>query len=348
MPSITFNALMTDLKKKAWKPLYILHGEEPYYIDRVSDYIEHHVLSESEKEFNQSILYGRDLDVLTLLGTAKRYPMMSAYQVVIVKEAQDLKNLFAKSKDDDDDKKEKADPFVSYLEKPVPTTILVICHKYKSIDKRMRSAKLAEKNGVLFESKKLYDNQVPDWVENYLKEKNYSISPRASALISDHLGTDLQKISNELDKMLINLPPKTEIDSHHVEEYIGISHEFNIFEMQDAIGRMDVVKVNRIVNYFADNPKNNPLVLTLGGLNSYFTKLLRYHSLDNKTQAASALGINPYFIKDFERASKNYSFPKLTNIMSVLREYDLRSKGVDNLSTGEGELLKEMMYRIMH
>ncbi|MDF2435684.1 MAG: holA [Bacteroidota bacterium] len=341
-----YNSIMSDLKKKTYRPVYFLMGDEPYFIDMISDYIEQNVLDESEKEFNQTVLYGRDVSTAEIIGAAKRFPMMSEYQVVIIKEAQDIKDLVKKEKED---KKEKVkSPFEAYLENPLPSTILVFCYKYKSIDKRTALAKLIEKKAVLFESKKLYDNQVADWINNYLKTKGFTINQRAAGLLGEYLGTGLSKITNELDKLIINLPPKSEITQEHIQTNIGISKDYNVFELQTSIGKKEVLKVNRIINYFAANPKDNPMVMTVSSLYGYFCKVLTYHFVPDKKMAASAMGVNPYFVKDYEIAARNFSVGKLKSIFSYLRDYDLKSKGVDNGSATEGELLKEMIFKILH
>lgn len=338
--------IMSDLKKKVYRPVYFLMGDEPYFIDMIADFIEQKVLDESEKEFNQTVLYGRDVTTADVVGAAKRFPMMSEYQVVIVKEAQDIRDLVKKEKEDKKDKQKSV--FEQYLENPLSSTILVFCYKYKSIDKRTALAKLIDKNAVLFESKKLYDNQVPDWINNYLKSKEYTINQRAAGLLAEYLGTGLSKITNELDKLIINLPPKSEITPEHIQANIGISKDYNVFELQTVIGKKEVLKANRIINYFAANPKDNPMVVTISSLYGYFCKVLTYHFLADKKTAAAALGVHPFFLKDYEMAAKNYSVGKLKSIFSYLRDYDLKSKGVDTGSATEGELLKELVFKILH
>ncbi len=330
-------------------------GEEPYFIDMISDYIENNVLDESEKEFNQTVLYGRDVNAAEIIGAAKRFPMMSEHQVVIIKEAQDIKDLVKKEKEDKPARptggkeKDKAKtPFEAYLENPLPSTILVFCYKYKTIDKRTALAKLIQKNAAMFESKKLYDNQVADWINNYLKTKDYTINQRAAGLLSEYLGTSLSKVTNELDKLIINLPAKSEITTEHIQTNIGISKDYNVFELHSAIGKKEVLKANRIINYFNSNPKDNPMVMTVASLYGYFCKILIYQFLADKKTAASAMGVNPFFVKDYEVGARNYSVGKLKSIFGFLREYDLKSKGVDRGSATEGELLKELIFKIMH
>lgn len=327
--------IITDLKNKVYHPVYFLMGEEPFYIDKISDYIEDNVLDETEKEFNQTVLYGLEVDVPTIVSVAKRFPMMSNYQVVIVKEAQNIRKI------------EELQP---YAEKPLASTILVLCYKYEKLDKRKSLAKSIEKNGVLFESEKIKDYQVEAWIKKYLNSLNYEITPKALNLLAEYLGNDLSKIANEIGKLTINVPAKTEITADHIEQNIGISKDFNIFELQKALGEKNIFKANQIVNYFISNPKDNPFVLTVTNLYSYFTKVLVFHSLQDKSKnnVASELGVNPYFVKDYEIAAKNYTEKKLFKIFSYLRLYDVRSKGVDNASTGEGELLKEMVFKILH
>ena len=327
--------IISDLKKKAYKPVYFLSGEEPYFIDQISDFIEKKVLDENEKEFNQTVLYGRDTDVGTIVGEAKRYPMMSDKMVIIVKEAQNIRNI---------------EDLDSYIANPLDSTILVICYKYKTLDKRKAFPKTVAKKGVLFESKKLYDNKIPDWIAAYLKDKKYTISPKSSQLLTEYLGNDLGKISNELDKLMINLPPGTEITPDHIQMNIGISKDFNTFELNDALTKKDVVKANRIINYFAANSKEHPLVLTIASLNSFFVKLLRYHGLEDKSKesAARALGVHPFFVSDYINAARNYPMQKLKAIAGYLREYDLRSKGIDNASADDGALMKELIWKILH
>ncbi len=341
-----YNEIISELKKKTYRPIYFLMGEEPYFIDMISDYIENNVLDESEKEFNQTVLYGRDVSASEIIGAAKRFPMMSEHQVVIIKEAQDIKDLVKKDKEDKKDKVKT--PFEAYLENPLPSTILVFCYKYKTIDKRTALAKLIQKKAAMFESKKLYDNQVADWINNYLKTKDYTINQRAAGLLSEYLGTSLSKVTNELDKLIINLPAKSEITTEHIQTNIGISKDYNVFELQTAIGKKEVLKANRIINYFNANPKENPMVMTVASLYGYFCKILIYHFLSDKKTAASAMGVNPFFVKDYELGAKNYSAGKLKSIFSYLREYDMKSKGVDRGSATEGELLKELVFKIMH
>ncbi|MFL5754166.1 MAG: DNA polymerase III subunit delta [Bacteroidia bacterium] len=345
-----FNEILTDLKRKIYKPVYFLCGEEPYFIDQISDFIESTVLDESEKEFNQTVLYGRDVDLATVIGAVKRYPMMSEYQVVVVKEAQNIREFSKGGSEEGETKSGGNTMFQSYVEHPQTSTILVICHKYKTIDKRTALAKTIQKKSVFFESKKLYDNQVPEWVTSYLKNKGYKINPKASLLLAEFLGNDLSKIANELDKLTINISADTEISADHIQENIGISKDYNIFELQDALGKKDVLRSNRIINYFAANPKDNPLVVTLGVLYGYFSKILVYHFTPdkNKFNISKALGVNPYFVEGYERAAKNYNTAKLKSVFGYLREYDLRSKGIDNPSVGDGELLKELVFKILH
>jgi len=330
-----FEQIISDLKNKVYYPIYVLMGEEPFFIDQISDYIEDNLLEESEKSFNLIISYGKDTDVQTLISYAKRFPMMANHQVIIVKEAQNL---------------DKIDDFQSYLENPLKSTILILCYKYKTLDKRKTFTKSITKHGVLFESNKLYDNQLPDWIANYIKQKGYSISPKAALLLSEYLGADLSRIVNELGKVMLNVPTKTEITAEHIEQNIGISKDFNVFELQKAIGNKNIFKANQIIAYFAANPKDNPLVVTISNFYQFFSKILVYHSLSDKSRntVAAALSINPFFVNDYQTAAKNYNSRKLVSIISYLREYDLKSKGIDNVSATEGELLKELLYKIMH
>lgn len=332
---MTFEQIIGDLKRKIYRPVYLLHGEEPYFIDRITGIIEDTVLTDTEKEFNQTVVYGRDADPGKIIDLARRFPMMANYQVVIVKEAQDI------------DKIENLQP---YMEKPQPSTVLVLAYKYRKIDGRKGFAKSIEKAGAVFESKKLYDDKIPGWINAQVTGMGFSIRPDACQLLAEYLGSDLGRIINELEKLVINLPEGSAIDTGIIERNIGISKDYNIFELQNALGNRDIAKANRIINHFAANTKQNPMVVVLTVLYGYFMKLMIYHQLKDKSRenAASALSVNPFFVKDYVQAAQNYSFRRIRAIIGLLREYDLRVKGVNNGSTEEGELLRELIYKILH
>jgi DNA polymerase-3 subunit delta len=335
--------IIKDLKSRKFKPLYLLHGDEPYFIDQVSNYVEHHLLPEAERGFNQTVFYGKDTDIMTVLNAAKRYPMMAEHQVVLVKEAQEMKW----GKDDDD--KKSINPILSYLENPLQSTILVFCYKYGKFDKRKKTYKAIDKNGLVFESAALYDNKIPGWIESFVTEKGYKLSQQAALMLSEYLGNDLSKIANELEKLMLNISTGSEITLKLIQDNIGISKEYNVFELQAALAKKDVVKANQIINYFEANPKSNPIVLVLGNLNNYFSKVLAYHYVKDKSpqNLARELGVNPFFIKDYEQAARSYNYEKSMQIIGLLREYDLKSKGVDS-NAENGELMKELVFRIMH
>ena len=336
------NTLLTDLKNRKFKPVYLLHGEEPYYIDLISDYIEKQVLTDAEKGFNQVVLYGKETDAITIVNAAKRYPMMSDYQVVIVKEAQSLKWDKGEGKADD--------LLLSYLEQPLTSTILVICYKYGKFDKRKKVYKIAEKAGVVLESAKLYSDKVAPWIEGYLKERNRNIEPKAAALMGEYLGTDLSKVVNELEKLLLNVPEGRTLTSADIEDHIGVSKDFNVFELNTALAGKDTYKANQIIQYFAANPKSNPLVVILGAVSTYFTKVLRYHYLSDKSQQSVAreLGVHPFFTREYEMAARNYNRGKVFQIISHLRMYDLKIKGVDAVGAAQTDLLRELVFKILH
>ena len=350
--------ILTDLKRKIFKPIYFLSGEEAYYIDMVSDYIEKNVLDESEQEFNQTILYGKEADMNTIISAAKRFPMMSDYQVIIVKEAQNLKELGKSTGDGDDDDHEaptkktssSSNALTAYLQQPQTSTILVFCYKYKTLDKRSTVYKSLQKNYVYLETKKLYDNKIPEWITEFVQDHQFKISPKASFLLAESLGNDLSKIANEVEKLFINLKVGDEITLELVQDNIGISKEFNVFELQDAIAKKDILKANRIINYFSANEKEHPAVMTLSSLYGYFTKVLLYHFAPDKSKfiVAQVLGVNPFFVDGYANASKNYNTSKLKAIFGYLKEYDLKTKGVDNSGVNNGELMREMMFKILH
>tara|TARA_R110002073_G_scaffold72537_1_gene177362 strand:- start:357426 stop:358430 length:1005 start_codon:yes stop_codon:yes gene_type:complete len=330
------NRIVSDIQKGFIKPIYFLMGEESYYIDKIADFIENTILSEEEKGFNQMVLYGRDVSVDEIVSNAKRYPMMAERQVVIVKEAQELSRTI--------------ENLVAYAENPQPSTVLVLCYKYKTLDKRKKLSKVITKNGVLFESKKLYENQVGEWIRRVLSGKSYKIETKATLMLVEFLGTDLSKINNELEKLMLILPKESLITPLHIEENIGISKDFNNFELRKAVGAKQVVKANQIINYFAENPKSNPLVMTISLLNSFFTQLLIYHSLKNKSKGnvAKILRVNPYFVGDYESAARNYPMRKVSQTISLLRDADLKSKGVGAANLPPGDILKELLYKMMH
>ncbi|MGI4751291.1 MAG: DNA polymerase III subunit delta [Janthinobacterium lividum] len=340
---MTAAEILKDLKNRKLKPLYLLHGEEPFFIDEISNYVEHDVLSEAERGFNQTVFYGKDTDTMAVLNAAKRYPMMADYQIVLVKEAQDMKW------GSDDDSKKHINPFLAYLENPLKSTVLVFCYKYGKFDKRKKTYKAIEKNGLIFESAPLYDNKIPAFVETFVGTKHYKIQPQAAALLAEYLGNDLSKIANELEKLMLNVAAGQEITTQHIQDNIGISKEYNVFELQTALSKRDVLKANRIINYFEANPKSNPFVVVLGTLNNYFTKVLRYQYVKDKSpqNLAKELGVSPFFVKDFEQAGRTFNFSKTMQIISYLREYDVKSKGVDS-TAGHGELMKELIYKILH
>lgn len=328
--------LVTDIKNGHLKPIYFLMGEESYYIDKISDYIESNVLAEDEKGFNQMTLYGRDITIDDIVSNAKRYPMMAERQVVIIKEAQDLSRNIEK--------------LVSYANNPQPTTVLVVNYKYKKLDKRKALYKAINKVGVIYESKKLYENQVADWIRRVLAPKNYTISPKASQMLVEFLGTDLSKISNEIEKLQIILPKGSQITPELIEENIGISKEYNNFELRKAIGERNVIKAHKIVNYFAENPKDHPMVVTVTLLFSYFSQLLHFHGLSDKSprHVASALRVNPYFVNDYVVAARNFPMRKVSAVIALLREFDVKSKGVGANAVPQGDLLKELLFRIFN
>lgn len=332
---MTYQEIISDIHKKKFAPIYFLMGEEPYFIDLISDTIEDEALDEANKAFNQIVVYGRDVDVDMVASQARSFPMMGDKMVVIVKEAQDLKNI---------------EDFEKYLDAIPDTTILVFGYKYKKLDKRKSFAKQIDKRGVLFESKKLYDNNIPTWIRERLKESGYAISPKAEQMLADFLGTDLHKINNELTKLTIAVPKGKRIEDIDIERNIGISKDFNVFELQNAIGARDVLKANQIVNYFGDNAKENPLLVTAITLYGYFTKLLKGHYASDKSRngLATALGVNPYFINDYMNAMSNYSIADCVRCIAILREFDLKAVGYNNGDVNEKDLYREMIFRILH
>ena len=333
---VTYEEIISDLKKRIFKPVYFLAGEEPYYIDLLTEHIQEKVLAEDQKAFNQIILYGEDTNIAAIIDTARRFPMMSSHQVLIIKEAQALKKL---------------EELIIYLEKPLLSTILVFSYKYKTIDKRTKLHKILESHGVYFESPRIRDYLIPAWIERYLMTKGIKADPTASAMLTEYLGTDLHKIVNELDKLIITLPPgEPQITTTLIEKNIGISKDYNIFELQKAIGERNILKANMIIHYFADNPKDNPITFSIASLFGFFSKLLTFHYLTDKSKnnVASVLKINPYFVKEYENSASKYNVAKTVQIISLLRTYDMKSKGYGDPGTEPGDLLKELVFRILH
>jgi DNA polymerase III subunit delta len=333
---MTYEQLIGDLKKKTYKPVYFLFGDEPYYIDLATSFIAGNVLTEAEQSFNQTIVYGKDSEAAQVSDLARRFPMMSSHQVVVLKEAQEMKSF---------------GDLIHYVEQPQPSTLLVINYKYKKPDKRQKIFKVLEKKAVWYESKKLYDNQVPGWIAAYASSQDYRMEPKAAALLAEFLGSDLSKIASEVEKLVVAIGKKGEtITPALVEKHIGFSKDFNQFELQDALGKRDVVKANRIINYFAENEKRYPIPLTIVSLYYFFSKLLLFHYTKDKSKQnlANILKINPFFVKDYDSAARRYSASQLVEIISLLRTYDMRSKGYHGNTSPERELTRELVFKILH
>ncbi len=332
----SYEQIINDLKNKIYHPVYFLTGDEPFYIDKITDYAAQNILTPEEKSFNQTILYGRDVDAAAIINTAKRFPMMANQQLVIVREAQEVKNF---------------EELIHYIENPLKSTILFLTYKYKSLDKRLKVYKALRENAIIMESKKLYDDKVPGWIASFLRSKDYQIEPKAAMLLTEFLGNDLSKIANETEKLIITLPQGMKIiTADHIEKNIGISKEYNNFELQNALVSRNAVKANRIIRYFADNQKNHHISATITSLYFFFSKLLTYHFLKDRSRknVAASLKINPYFVTEYEAAARIYKTKKVVLIISLLREYDLKSKGYGNVTTEPGDLLKELVFKILH
>ncbi|MFY7811412.1 MAG: DNA polymerase III subunit delta [Flavobacterium sp.] len=329
-----YKQIIAEILKKQYKPIYFLMGEEAFFIDKIIEVIENNILTEDEKGFNFMTLYGRDVSMDEIISHAKRFPLMSDYQLIIVKEAQELSRSI--------------DKIESYLGQMQPTTILVFAFKYKTLDKRKKYTKIISEKGVLFESKKLYDNHVESWIIQTLKESKYGIEPKASAMLVEFLGTDLGKVNNELEKLKIILPSGSTITAHDIEQNIGISKDYNVFELRKAIGERDEIKSYKIIEYFAQNPKDNPMVVITAQIFSFFVQLLQYHGLKDKssTNVASSLKINPFFVKDYEKAAKNYPMKKVSYIIDTLKTIDAKSKGLGAQNMSQHDLLKELLIHI--
>ncbi len=335
---MTYQEIGKEIKQGIFRPIYFLCGDESYFIDKISNYLEKAVINDSSKDFNLHIMYGNDVDTATIINTAKRFPMMSEKQVVIVKEAQNVK---------------KIDHLISYIDNPLISTVLVIMYKHKTIDKRTALYKKisASKHVAFMESKKLYENQVPEWICTYCKQHQFTIDPKTATIMVEFLGNDLSKLSNELDKLMIACNENKVITTDIIAENIGISKDFNNFELINAIGKKEILKVNRIVNYFESNPKEHHIIPTISTLFTYFTALLSYTFITNKedrSATAKTMGINPYFLKDYISATKIYTPPQVVRNIALLREFDMKAKGVNNAGTPSGELLRELVYKLMH
>ena len=333
--------ILNNLKENKVSPIYFLQGDEPFYIDKVSDFIEDNLLSEADKGFNQTVMYGRDCKMHEVLTNARRFPMMAERQVVIVKEAhllQDFKN------------KDGRALLESYLDNPLNTTILVFCYKYGKIDGKTSLAKKLGKKATVLNSTKLKDYQVPEWINRYITEKGYGISQLATQLIADHIGNNLERLSNEIDKMLINHPKDSMIDELSVEKNIGISKDYNVFELQNAILKRDVLKANRIVKYFGANPKDHPVIPVIALLYSLFNKILLVHQAKDKSQQGLArlLRVNPYFVKDYLLAVRNFPVYTVKNNIRYIYEADLAAKGVESPTISPEGILKQLVFKLIH
>lgn len=334
---LTCDDILKELKSRQYRPIYYLMGEESYYIDLIADYITENVLTETEKEFNLSVVYGADVDVATVINAAKRYPMMSEHQVVIVKEAQSIRNMEGLS---------------YYLQKPLNSTILVVCHKHGTLDRRKKLAAEIEKSGVLFESKKIKEAQLPVFISSYMKRKGIDMDPKATAMIADFVGSDLSRLTGELDKLIITLPPNQKrITPEQIEKNIGISKDYNNFELRSALIEKDVLKANKIIKYFEENPKTNPIQMTLSLLFSFYSNLmLAYYAPDKSDQGIAAmLGLKtPWQARDYMAAMRKYSGMKTMQIVGEIRYADAKSKGVNNSLMNDGDILRELVFKILH
>lgn len=332
----TVDTIMSDLKARKFKPIYILMGEEPYYIDKISDYIENNVMPPEERDFNQTVVYGVDTSAAQVVDMARRFPMMSEYQVVIVKEAQNIKNW---------------DRLDSYLEKPLNTTILVICYKHGTMDARKKYMTKAAAVGVVFKSEKLRENAIPAFIDDYVRQQKATIEPKAKAMIADFIGADLSRITSEIDKVLVSLPEgERKVTPETVEQKIGISKDYNMFELRDALINKDVLKANRIVKYLDSNPKSASLYAFLPGLFSFFQNLMVAHYTDRTDRGVMlALGFkSEWAVKDYMKALRVFSAGKTMKIIQQIRETDAKSKGIDNPNTSPGDLLKQLVFFILH
>ncbi len=329
--------IIDSLKKKVYRPFYLLHGEEAFFIDQISDFIEENVLEPAQRGFDQTVLYGKDTDFVTIVNAARRFPMIGDYQVIIVKEAQQLKW------------KTDEEVLQKYLENPMPSTILVFAYKYAKFDKRKKLYKLAEKVGVAVESAKIYDDKVASWVSNYLAQQGRKIHPQAAALLGEYLGADLSRVVKELEKLMLNVPADREITLNDIELYIGISKDFNAFEFCTALGKKNAVKAYRIGEYFASNPTANPFVVVLGVLSGYFTKILKYHYAPDKSPAALSkeLGVHSFFLREYEEVARLYNRKRTFETIFLLSEYDLKSKGVGATDLQLSDLYKELIYKVI-
>lgn len=337
----TADNVLKDLKAGRYAPVYFLQGDEPYFIDKIAGYIEKHALSEAEKGFNQMVMYGKDVDMAAVLNNARRFPMMADRQVVIVKEAKDIQDL---------NKQDGQTMLENYIKNPQPSTVLVFCHKYKTLDGRKSIAKLLDKHAIFVSTKKLYDNQVPDWISQYVADTGFTIERKAAFMLSEYIGNDLERLANEIDKVLINFQEKVQIDASLIQKYVGISKEYNVFELQKALSVRDVVKANRIVQYFESNAKNHPVIPMIAMLFGFYSKLLLIHHSGERSEAgvAKLLKVHPFFAKEYMIAVQHYSFPLVIRNISFLRKADLQSKGIDSGSLTEGQLLKELIFKLIH
>lgn len=332
---MNYTEIITAISNKNLEPVYFLMGNEPYYIDKIANAFSHNILTTEEKAFNQVILYAKDTTTAEIIAEAKQFPVGSQKRVVIVKEAQQLKNI---------------ELLETYLENPQKSTILIISYKGKSIDKRKKFGKNLAKKCVVLESNKLYENKIPSWISSYVNENGFTIDNKAIVILAEYLGTDLSNISNELDKIMLVVKKEEQINTQTIEKHIGISKNYNVFELQNALGNKDVAKANQIINYFSKNTKNHHIVPILNSLFSFFQKIIIYHFLEDKSSqsTASALKINPFFVRQYQKAAQKYSKRDLFIIFEYLKEYDLKSKGVNNKSTNQYQLLKEITFKILH
>jgi DNA polymerase-3 subunit delta len=333
--------VLKDLKSGKYAPIYFLQGEEPFFIDQISDFIEANALQPHDKGFNQVVMYGKDVTIPDILNNARRFPMMADRQVVIVKEAQNIPQL---GKDEIDQM------LINYVKNPLPSTILVFAHKYKNIDGRKALAKELEKSAVFVKSEKIKDTFLPGWIESFVKSKGFSIDNTTSFFLADSIGNNLEVISNELSKLFLNLQGETKITKDHIQKFIGINKEYNTFELTKAMGVKDVVKANKIIHYFSQNPKSHPVIPIIALVYNFFSKvaLVHFNKQMQDAELARVTGVNPYFLKEYRIAANNYRLGKVIDCFAYIKEADLRSKGVDAGEMEDREILRELVYKIMH